>query len=78
MNFEAAAVIVSLTLLGQVLDRKARLQISAAIESLLGLAPKTARCIREDDTEEDVPLTHAHVCDLLRVRFGEKSLWTPR
>ena len=70
--FEAAAVIISLTLLGQVLELKARSQTSAAIKSLLGLAPKTARRIREDGTEEDVPLTHVHVGDFLRVRPGEK------
>ncbi|MFZ3139057.1 heavy metal translocating P-type ATPase [Polaromonas sp.] len=70
--FEAAAVIISLTLLGQVLELKARSQTSAAIKSLLGLAPKTARRIREDGTEEDVPLTHVHVGDVLRVRPGEK------
>jgi Cu+-exporting ATPase len=70
--FEAAAVIISLTLLGQVLELKARSQTSAAIKSLLGLAPKTARRIRADGTEEDVPLTHVHVGDLLRVRPGEK------
>ena len=70
--FEAAAVIISLTLLGQVLELKARSQTSAAIKSLLGLAPKTARRIREDGTEEDVPLTHVHVGDSLRVRPGEK------
>ncbi|MDO9603284.1 MAG: heavy metal translocating P-type ATPase [Hydrogenophaga sp.] len=70
--FEAAAVIISLTLLGQVLELKARSQTSAAIKSLLGLAPKTARRIRKDGTEEDVPLSHVHVGDLLRVRPGEK------
>ncbi len=70
--FEAAAVIISLTLLGQVLELKARSQTSAAIKSLLGLAPKTARRLRPDGTEEDVPLTHVHVGDLLRVRPGEK------
>jgi Cu+-exporting ATPase len=70
--FEAAAVIVSLTLLGQMLELKARSQTSAAIKSLLGLAPKTARRIRADGTEEDVPLTHVHVGDVLRVRPGEK------
>ena len=53
--FEAAAVIISLTLLGQVLELKARSQTSAAIKSLLGLAPKTARRIRAEGTEEDVP-----------------------
>ena len=70
--FEAAVVIISLTLLGQMLELKARSQTSAAIKSLLGLAPKTARRIREDGTEEDIPLTHVHVGDLLRVRPGEK------
>ncbi|WP_332750378.1 copper-transporting P-type ATPase [Hydrogenophaga sp.] len=70
--FEAAAVIISLTLLGQVLELKARSQTSAAIRSLLGLAPKTARRIAADGQEEDVPLTHVHVGDLLRVRPGEK------
>ncbi len=70
--FEAAAVIISLTLLGQVLELKARSQTSAAIRSLLGLAPKTARRINADGTEADVPLTHVHVGDSLRVRPGEK------
>ena len=70
--FEAAAVIISLTLLGQVLELKARSQTSAAIRSLLGLAPKTARRIRPDGGEEDVPLAHVHLGDLLRVRPGEK------
>ncbi|WP_232291543.1 heavy metal translocating P-type ATPase [Polaromonas sp. JS666] len=70
--FEAAAVIISLTLLGQVLELKARSQTSAAIRSLLGLAPKTARRIRADGSEEDVPLNHVHVGDMLRVRPGEK------
>jgi P-type Cu+ transporter len=70
--YEAAAVIISLTLLGQMLELKARSQTSAAIKSLLGLAPKTARRIRADGTEEDIPLTHVHVGDSLRVRPGEK------
>ncbi len=70
--FEAATVIISLTLLGQLLELKARSQTSAAIKSLLGLAPKTARRIAADGSEEDVPLTHVHVGDLLRVRPGEK------
>ncbi|WP_128001106.1 copper-transporting P-type ATPase [Piscinibacter defluvii] len=70
--FEAAAVIISLTLLGQILELKARSQTSAAIKSLLGLAPKTARRIGADGSEEDVPLNHVHVGDLLRVRPGEK------
>jgi len=70
--FEAAAVIVSLTLLGQILELRARSQTSAAIKSLLGLAPKTARRIASDGSEKDVPLTHVHVGDSLRVRPGEK------
>ncbi|MCL6467160.1 MAG: HAD-IC family P-type ATPase, partial [Ralstonia sp.] len=70
--FEAAAVIISLTLLGQMLELKARSQTSAAIKSLLGLAPKTARRIDADGSEEDVPIAHVHVGDLLRVRPGEK------
>jgi len=70
--FEAAAVIISLTLLGQLLELKARAQTSAAIRSLLGLAPKTARRIRADGGEEDVPLAHVHPGDTLRVRPGEK------
>ena len=70
--FEAAAVIISLTLLGQMLELKARSQTSAAIKSLLGLAPKTARRINADGSEEDVPLTHVHLGDSLRVRPGEK------
>jgi len=70
--YEATAVIISLTLLGQVLELKARSQTSAAIKSLLGLAPKTARRIRADGSDEDVPLTHVHVGDRLRIRPGEK------
>jgi Cu+-exporting ATPase len=70
--FEAAAVIISLTLLGQVLELKARSQTSAAIKSLLGLAPKTARRIKGDGSEEDIPLSNVHIEDLLRVRPGEK------
>ncbi len=70
--FEAAAVIISLTLLGQMLELRARSQTSAAIKSLLGLAPKTARRILADGREEDVPLNHGHVGDFLRVRPGEK------
>ena len=70
--YEAAAVIVSLTLLGQILELRARSRTSAAIKSLLGLAPKSARRIREDGGEEDVPLTHVHIDDNLRVRPGEK------
>ena len=70
--FEAAAVIISLTLLGQILELRARSQTSAAIKSLLRLAPKTARRIAADGAEADVPLAHVHVGDLLRVRPGEK------
>nr|WP_157603788.1 heavy metal translocating P-type ATPase [Rhizobacter sp. Root1221] len=70
--FEAAAVIISLTLLGQILELKARSQTSAAIKSLLGLAPKTARRIAADGSEADIPLSNVHVGDLLRVRPGEK------
>ncbi|KWK85705.1 copper-transporting ATPase [Burkholderia ubonensis] len=70
--FEAAAVIISLTLLGQLLELKARSQTSAAIKALLGLAPKTARRINPDGSEEDIPLSRVHVGDSLRVRPGEK------
>jgi Cu+-exporting ATPase len=70
--FEAAAVIVSLTLLGQILELRARSQTSAAIKSLLGLAPKTARRIGADGVEEDIALAHVHIGDALRVRPGEK------
>ncbi|RZA28820.1 MAG: copper-translocating P-type ATPase, partial [Lysobacteraceae bacterium] len=70
--FEAAAVIVSLTLLGQLMELKARSQTSAAIKGLLRLAPKTARRLRDDGTEEDIELGHVHVGDRLRVRPGEK------
>jgi P-type Cu+ transporter len=70
--FEAAAVIISLTLLGQILELKARSETSAAIKALLGLAPKTARRINADGTEEDVPLAHVHIGDALRIRPGEK------
>jgi Cu+-exporting ATPase len=70
--FEAAAVIVVLVLLGQVLELRARAHTSAALRALLGLAPKTARRIRPDGGEEDIPLAHVHVGDTLRVRPGEK------
>lgn len=70
--FEAAVVIVSLTLMGQMLELRARGQTSAAIKSLLGLQAKTARRLRDDGQEEDVPLTHVHLGDRLRVRPGEK------
>lgn len=70
--FEAAAVIISLTLLGQLLELKARSQTSAAIKSLLGLSPKTARRISAENSEEDIPIGHVHIGDLLRIRPGEK------
>jgi Cu+-exporting ATPase len=70
--FEAAAVIVSLTLLGQLLELRARSKTSAAIKALLGLAPKTARRIDASGNEEDIPIEHVHVGDRLRVRPGEK------
>jgi Cu+-exporting ATPase len=70
--FEAAAVIISLTLLGQMLELNARSKTSEAIKSLLRLSPKTARRINADGSEEDIELSHVHVGDLLRVRPGEK------
>ena len=70
--FEAAAVIVTLILLGQVLELRARSQTSGAIRKLLGLAAKSARRLREDGTEEDVALDVVQVGDRLRVRPGEK------
>jgi Cu+-exporting ATPase len=70
--FEAAAVITTLVLLGQVLELRARRSTGAAIRALLALAPATARRVRDDGTEEDIPLGHVHVGDRLRVRPGEK------
>ncbi len=70
--FEAAAVITALVLLGQVLELRARSRTSSAIRGLLGLAPKTARVVREDGTETDVPLDQVTVGDRLRVRPGER------
>ncbi len=70
--FEAAAVITTLVLLGQVLELKARSQTGAAIRALLGLAPKTARLLSADGSEVDVPLEQVKVGDKLRVRPGEK------
>ena len=70
--FEAAAVIMALVLLGQVMELRARSQTSAAIKLLLGLAPKTARIVRADDSEEDIPLEQVLPNDVLRVRPGEK------
>lgn len=72
LYYEAAAVITALVLLGQVLELRARNKTGNAIRALLGLAPKTARKIKPDGTEEDVPVEHIHVGDLLRVRPGEK------
>ncbi len=70
--FEAAAVIVTLVLLGQVLELRARAATSGAIRALLGLAPKTARKVWPDGREEDVPLQVVQVGDILRIRPGEK------
>ncbi|MCK9503439.1 MAG: heavy metal translocating P-type ATPase [Porticoccaceae bacterium] len=70
--FEAAAVIISLTLMGQLFELKARSRTSEAIRALLQLAPDTARRVGVDGNEEDVLLSHIHVGDLLRVRPGEK------
>lgn len=70
--FEAAAVIVSLTLLGQLLELRARSATSAAIKALLRLAPKTARRVNADGSEEDIALEQVHPGDRLRVRPGEK------
>ncbi len=75
--FEAAAVIMALVLLGQVMELRARSQTSAAIKLLLGLSPKTARIVRSDDygiviIEEDIPLSQVQPGDVLRVRPGEK------
>jgi Cu+-exporting ATPase len=70
--FEAAAVITTLVLLGQVLELRARSRTGAAIKMLLGLAPKTARLVWEDGSEHDVPLDQVQPGDVLRVRPGEK------
>jgi Cu+-exporting ATPase len=70
--YEAAAVIVSLTLLGQLLELSARSKTSAAIRALLDLAPKTARRLKADGADEDVPISELHVGDRVRVRPGEK------
>ena len=70
--FEAAAVIVSLTLLGQMLELRARSKTSAAIQALLRLSPKTARRLADDGSEADVPLAEVRVGDRLRVRPGEQ------
>ncbi len=70
--FDAAAVITTLVLLGQVLELRARSRTSAAIKALLGLAPKTARLIKDDGAEEDIPLERVQPGNRLRVRPGEK------
>ncbi len=70
--FDAAAVITTLVLLGQVLELRARSKTSKAIKALLGLAPKTARLLRDDGSETDMPLERVQVGDRLRVRPGEK------
>ena len=72
LYFEAAAVIVVLVLVGQVLELKARSQTSSALKALLGLAPKTARLVGADGSERDVTLVEIKVGDLVRVRPGEK------
>ena len=70
--FEAAAVITALVLLGQVLELRARSRTNAAIQMLLGLAPNTARIVRDDGSEEDISLDQVQVGDVLRVRPGDK------
>jgi len=70
--FEAAAVITTLVLLGQVLELRARSQTNEAIKLLLGMAPKTARLVKDDGTEVDIPMEDVQVGDVLRVRPGEK------
>ena len=72
LYFEAAAVITTLVLLGQVLELRARSKTSSAIKSLLGLAPNSARIVDENGEEKDIPLADVMVGDLLRVRPGEK------
>jgi Cu+-exporting ATPase len=70
--FEAAVVIISLTILGQILELKARSKTSTAIKALLKLYPKTARRINSDNTEEDIDISLVQVGDTLRIRPGEK------
>ena len=72
LYFESAAVITTLVLLGQVLELRARRRTGDAVRALLGLTPKTARVVRPDGAEEDVPLAHVHAGDRLRVRPGER------
>jgi Cu+-exporting ATPase len=71
LYFESAAVIITLVILGDVLEQRARRRTGAALRSLLGLAPKTARRLEADGTEHDVPLDEVHVGQRLRVRPGE-------
>lgn len=70
--FDSAAVIVVLVLLGQVMELRARSQTGAAIRALLGMVPKTARVVRSGGQEEDIPIGHVHVGDMIRIRPGEK------
>ncbi|MDD3288943.1 MAG: copper-translocating P-type ATPase [Alphaproteobacteria bacterium] len=70
--FESACVITALVLLGQVLELKARAKTGDALRALFDMAPKIARIVRDDGSEEDIPVTDVMVCDLLRVRPGEK------
>jgi Cu+-exporting ATPase len=70
--FESAAIIVTLVLLGQVLELRARRQTSSAIRALLDLNPKTARRVRADGSDEEIPLEHIHLGDRLRVRPGDR------
>lgn len=70
--FEAAAVITTLVLMGQVLELRARSRTNTAIQKLLGLAPNTARIVKDDGTEEDLPLEEVKAGDTLRIRPGEK------
>src|SRR5690606_24133153 len=72
LYFEAAAVIIVLVLLGQILELKARERTGGAIKALLGLAPKTARRVTEGGKEEEIAITAIHTGDLLRIRPGEK------
>lgn len=72
LYFEAAAVIVALVLVGQVLELRARLQTGSAIKALMGLFAPVARRIKADGTDEEIPMEHVHVGDRLRVRPGEK------
>src|SRR3989454_12237486 len=72
LYFEAAAIITTLVLLGQVIELRARSQTSSAIKALLGLTPKTARRLRDDGDEEDVSLDEVRPGDRLRVRPGER------